>query len=358
MLSAREGSFLLGLCVIAAMDDSLSAAGPPNPPEMMRIAMQPGMPKVIGDDAVYFLAAGSEEPHAYSTAGQVPANLYKIARNGSTMQPLLTSTQARSLIGGRMEEHGITCDDAMRRIVFVSPVEGGLPMAPASRLTLVDLQSSRVQVIVDDRQRNWMPMLSPDGEKVAYFSVSPYADVPDSAPTSVPGYSLHVFDIETSKELAATPPCLEKWPPSPPAWRPDGKAITYAAQIAAGSRPIHILHLARGEDEVVEVNINGHRYTESIVWPIESTLFCTVTGGGLFAAVNAADGTTSITVAKGIAGALSVGHDDGGPVISAEMHDNNETLRRLFDLHGNDVTAVTANRAHLGGYVVHRITKR
>ncbi len=281
-------------------------------------------PKVARGENVFVLG---RSPAVDSAGG---FNLYRLPPDAVDVQSLLTEAQARELVGGLLVEGSLAGDPVRDRYVLVSPPEKPDSSDQTTRLTLVDLESSSVHVLVDNGQRNTLPVFSPDGSKIAYYAVSGKASWEQhTSEGQIQGYSLRVLDMTTGIERVLSQPALDADPACAPAWSPDGAELAFAAQYGRGSRPIHLVRADGASSRTLGGATEPHNYVDSVIWPTREFLLATFTGADRIGKVHTNDGSVQVLVASGFEGCLSLSPDRRHFAASTLLDSQNQTVRVL-----------------------------
>ena len=137
-----------------------------------------------------------------------------------------------------------------KRIVFVSQREGHFRsrFGITSEIYVMDADGKNEQRLTENRQNDWMPSWSPDGERIAFAS---------DEKGELEGFEIYVMDADGGNPKNLTKNRHEDWEPS---WSTDGKHIAFTSYKDSDEGEIYVMD-ANGKNER-NLTFNRHADTD------------------------------------------------------------------------------------------------
>ena len=136
-----------------------------------------------------------------------------------------------------------------KRIVFVSGRDGHFRggFGTTSEIYLMDADGGNEQRLTENRQNDWMPSWSPDGERIAFAS---------DEKGELEGFEIYVVDADGGKPRNLTANPHEDWEPS---WSTDGKHIVFTSYRDNNEGEVYVMD-ADGDNQQ-NLTLNRHADT-------------------------------------------------------------------------------------------------
>ena len=138
-----------------------------------------------------------------------------------------------------------------KRIVFVSQREGHFRsrFGVTNEIYVMDADGKNEQRLTENRQNDWMPSWSPDGERIAFAS---------DEKGELEGFEIYVMAADGANQRRLTKNFHEDWEPS---WSTDGTQIAFTSYRDSDEGEIYVMD-ADGHNQR-NLTLNRHADTDS-----------------------------------------------------------------------------------------------
>ncbi len=339
---------LPALCAFVVSFATAQSQGPEITATLVGNAVRSATSRVVRGDDCYIL--GSDPSSEF---GSGAFNLFRIDLVTSAVAPLIPDAQASALFRGHFYQNSLAADPVRNRIAFAgASIKNTSGPGAAYRIVVVDLETSSIKLFADNGRRNFHPVFSPDGSRIAFFSVDPAEEFhSDSRMGPLAGYSLHVVDLATGSERVLSEPALETSYECPPAWSPDGSSIAFVAVLLPGTTwQIHLAQADGSTSRSLQLNRGRSRNVNSVVWPAADFLCFNFQGLNEILTVSLHDQKLCVLPSTKASGCLSLS-PDRSQVLYTDMTDPRKPVFRILDLEPQDVGARAegSRSKHLNG---------
>lgn len=267
------------------------------------LLMAVNRPLVVRDGKSYT----TSDPAMAFSSSTLSRTLDRVNPDATGAEPLLEEEMADRLLRGVQKPESLVADPVRNRLALVSSAGATENAGAATMITLIDLETSSVKTLVDNGLVNRLPSFSPDGTRLAYFSVPP-GSLPMmlSEGERFEGYSLRVVNVATGVERTVAPSCTIEYATCPPAWSPDGSKIALIAPYGGPGCQIHTVALDGSTSRSYAPALKGRSLVISVIWPENEFVLFTYSSGRFVGRLDLVTGAAEIVVPSSDNGCLSL----------------------------------------------------